>query len=144
MMPTTHAYNLDLQSRPTGNQRIGSFRTTIAGRSALPAPAGCEQSKLSTYFYVQIASAFIAALAAAQVLYEDVPTSFILAFVGKNSDGYCDNFSSLMEHLCEAMFCTTWNSTLAARAGVTNKARIMPKSAHLKRGFVSRALMCRH
>ena len=78
------------------------------GRSrALPVSVGGLQSELLAYFYPQIVSAFMAALAAAHVLYEVVPTSFILAFVGKNSDGYCDNFCSLMEHLCEAMFCTT-------------------------------------
>jgi hypothetical protein len=66
-----------------------------------------RQGKLSIYSYAQVASAFMAALAAAHVLYEVVPTSFMLAFVGKNPDGYCDNFCSLTEHLCEAMFCTT-------------------------------------
>jgi hypothetical protein len=66
-----------------------------------------SESKLSTYFHVQIVSAFMAALAAAHVLYDVVPTSFTLALAGKNSDGYCDNLCSLMEHLCEVTFCTT-------------------------------------
>ena len=49
----------------------------------------------------------MAPLAATSVLYEVVPTSFVLAFVGKKADGYFDNLCSLMAHLFEVVFFTT-------------------------------------
>ena len=69
------------------------FRSSTGARLSAVKQAACfacagwasAKQALDLNFYVQIASAFMAALAAAHVFYEDVPTSFILAFVGKKN-----------------------------------------------------------